>query len=671
MVQRRGLPMSIYGVILIPIVVISYYISGIFSFPDVTIYNYSIYLEKVLAQFYKPWIWFNDKTPACIGVGLVAWIFLCYYISFHFRNFQTGKEYGDEDWGNPFDVSKRRADPVYEKNRVLTRNVRIAKQGDKAPSNNNMLVIGSSGTYKTTSIVTPNLLQAQDNYIVLDVKGELMYKYGLYLESKGYTVRCLNLKDQSKSDRYNPFDYIENENDLIKLISNIYDALTPPDSAINDPFWTDGPMMYLQSVFYYEWFIARLEGRKGTFNNVLKYVNEEMMPDTSVKVKKGEEPPSLLQTRMNRLAEMDSPMNPAVRDYRKFKSGAAETVKSIIIIINAKLKLCETGGLKRIFSDDDIHLREFATGVGGTVEEPTDNKLALFLCVDDNDNSFNFICSMLYSQTLEILCRMADVDFKDRGGALPIALEMWMDEFYAGARPHDTEKLMGTIRSRNISMIPILQSVAQIKVCFNTDKWEVIMDNCPTMLFLGSGAGALETHKFISELLGKMTIDTMTDGKHGKQMNANYNRSGRELMTPAEVKRMNRKYAIVFTEEERPIYDRKALPWEMPGKDNVYKQAMRLNKESDDGGYIHNVEVFVDEADGEHHTLKANEGRAVIKEVDPAKVPEDAKVITYGSEDEFLRANFECKKKETYTVQEMLDFYNQLIVSSKKKSHRA
>jgi type IV secretion system protein VirD4 len=142
---------------------------------------------------------------------------------------------------------------------------------------------------------------------------------------------------------------------------------------------------------------------------------------------------------------------------------------------------------------------------------------------------------------------------------------------------------MGTIRSRNISMIPILQSVAQIKVCFNTDKWEVIMDNCPTMLFLGSGAGALETHKFISELLGKMTIDTLTDGKHGKQMNANYNRSGRELMTPAEVKRMNRKYAIVFAEEERPIYDRKALPWEMPGKDNVYKQAMRLNKESDDG----------------------------------------------------------------------------------------
>ena len=129
---------------------------------------------------------------------------------------------------------------------------------------------------------------------------------------------------------------------------------------------------------------------------------------------------------------------------------------------------------------------------------------------------------------------MADVDFKDRGGELPISLEMWMDEFYAGARPHDTEKLMGVIRSRNISMIPILQSVAQIKVCFNAEKWEVIMDNCPTMIFLGAGAGALDTHRYISELLGKMTIDTASDGKNGNQMSANFNRTGRVCPTLAQ-----------------------------------------------------------------------------------------------------------------------------------------
>lgn len=355
-----------------------------------------------------------------------------------------------------------------------------------------------------------------------------------------------------------------------------------------------------------------------------------------------------------------------------FKSGAAETVKSIVIIINAKLKLCETAGLKRIFEDDDVKLREFATGVGGTVAEPSGRKIALFLCVDDSDSSFNFICSMLYSQALEILCRMADCDFKDRGGALPIALEMWMDEFYAGARPHDTEKLMGTIRSRNISMIPILQSVAQIKVCFTTDKWEVIMDNCPTMIFLGSGAGALDTHKFISELLGKMTIDTLNDGKHGKQMNANYNRTGRELMTPAELKRMNRKYAVIFTEEERPIYDRKALPWEVPGKDSPYNQAMTLNEESEEGGYVHNVEVYVDEETGEEHTMKTSAGdEAVIKEVDPATVPPDAKVVTYKSEEEFLNADFTPPKKETYSAQEMFDYYGELIAAARKRKAEA
>lgn len=640
--------------LLFPVMIVSFYISGIFAFADISFANYQEHLLEVVNHFYTPWLYANEKTPACMGIGLIAWVFLCYYFQYHFRNFQSGAEYGSEEWGDPYDVTKRRANKDMVQNRIYTRNLRMAKEGDGAPSNNNMLVIGSSGTYKTNSIVTPNLLLAQSNYIVLDVKGELMFKYGLYLKSRGYTIRCLNLKDQEKSDRYNPFAYIENEVDLIKLISNIYDSLTPPDSLSNDPFWNDGPMLYLQSVFFYEWFVARQEGRAGTFNNVLTLVNEEMMPDPTVKVKKGEQTPSILQMKMNRLAQMYGDNNPAVRDYRKFKSGAQETVKSIIIIVNAKLKLCETVGLQRIFSDDDMNLREFATGVGGTVKKPSDKKLALFLCVNDNDESFNFICSMLYSQSIEILSRMADVDFKDRGGALPIPLEMWMDEFYAGARPHNTEKLMGVIRSRNISMIPILQSVAQIKVCFNADKWEVMMDNCATMVFLGSGAGALETHKYISELLGKMTIDTANDGKNGNQMNASFNRTGRELMTPQEVKRMNRKYAIVFTEEENPIYDRKALPWEMPEKIVPYKEAMKLNKKSRDKGYIHPVSVVMDKRTGEYHTIEETEAPSPLRFVD--EIPEGAVSLQY-DEDEFLHANFEGKKADLKQVMEMYQMY--------------
>ncbi|MCR5452484.1 MAG: type IV secretory system conjugative DNA transfer family protein, partial [Lachnospiraceae bacterium] len=536
--------------------------------------------------------------------------------------------------------------------RILTRHLQIPMDGEGAPSNNNMLIIGSSGTYKTTSVLTPNLLLAQNNYILLDVKGELMYKYGLFLQSRGYTIRCLNLKDQMKSDRYNPFAYIETELDLIKLVANIYDAVTPQGPTASDPFWTDGPMLYLQAIFFYEWTMAKRDGRVGTMNNILKIINEEMIPDKTAKVKKGEKPPSILQRKMDELAKREGELTPAVRDYRKFKAGAAETVRSIIIIVNAKLKLCETQGLARIFEDDDLNLREFATGVGGTVKNPSGKKMALFLCVNDSDESFNYVCSMLYTQAIEILSRMADVDFRDRGGALPIPLEFWMDEFYAGARPHDTEKLMGVIRSRNISMIPILQSVAQIKVVFDAEKWEVLMDNCPTMVFLGSGAGASDTHKYISDLLGKMTIDTAGDGRNGQNYSSNYNRAGRELMTPAEVKRMNRKHAIVFLEEERPVYDRKALPWEMPTRECNFKEAMKLNKKSPTGGYEHPVQVEIDPKTGEYLTVDSTLDSRPMRAVRHEDVPEDATVVEM-SEDEFLNQNL----KNRDCVDQVREYY--------------
>ena len=340
----------------------------------------------------------------------------------------------------------------------------------------------------------------------------------------------------------------------------------------------------------------------------------------------GRPQPSVLETKMRRLEKEKGPENPAVRDYRKLKEGAAEKVRSIVIIINAMLKLCQTEGLKRIFSKDEVRLREFATGVGGNVEKPNlSGKIALFIVVNDEDDSFNFIASMVYTQSLEILSRMADTDFKDRGGALPIPLTFWMDEFYAGARPHDTEKIMGVIRSRNISMVPILQSVAQLKVLFKTEKWEVIMDNCPTLVFLGAGAGAIETHKYISELLGSMTIDTIGDGRHSRQWNANFSKAGAPLMTPQQVKRMDRKHCIIFTEEESPIYDRKALPWE---DNKYYDEAMKLNQKSPDNGYIHTVMVLTSET-GETVSIRTDK-HSVIEKND---IPAGAKIMTLTDKD--------------------------------------
>ena len=652
MFTKNKVQISTYMVLLIPFIFLGIFASGLFSFPDLSLVNIG---DKVVYLLYHIWEYkrfFNEKTMMCIGWAVIAWVFLCSYIMYHFRDFHSDIQNGSEEWADPYEVTKRRANPDDSKNRILSRHVKVDTQGDSKPSNNNMLVIGSAGTYKTTSVVTSNILKASNNIIALDVKGELMFKYGLYLKQQGYTVRCLNLKNPEMSDRYNPFAYIENEEDLIKLIANIQQSLTPPDAMKGDPFWDDGVALYLQAVFYYEWWYARKEGRKGTFNNVLKLVNDESKK-ADVKVEKGKQPPTILQLKMDKLAKEDSEDNPAVRDYRKLKEGASETVRSIIIITNAKLKLCETAALKRIFEDDDLNIREFATGVGGTLDNLTNKKLALFLCVNDNDKSYNFVCSMVYTQVLTILSRMADDDFKENGGALPIPLEMWMDEFYAGARPADTEQVMGVIRSRNISMIPILQSVAQIKALFTADKWEIIMDNCPVMIYLGAGAGALDTHKYISELLGKATIDTLGDGKHGSSYNSNYNKAGRELMTPQEVKRLDRKKCIIFMEGERPIIDRKALPWEdrgasakeirkakklrkkhpelnimIPEKTSAFKQAMRLNKENPNKGYVPEAKSMKDPRTGKYVTINST---PALEET--GELPEDALVIDMTSED--------------------------------------
>ena len=642
MLKNRKVSYKVYLMLLAVVMLFSLFFAGIFSYEDTNIFHIPDKLTELAGHFWQFNRYFNAYTIQCLGWGFLVWIFLCYVIMDKMRNWQSHIAYGSEDWGNAEDVTKRRANKDESCNRIISKNLRIDTQGADKASNNNMVVVASSGKFKTTSVVVPNLLAGGANKIVLDVKGELMRNYGLYLKEKGYTIRCLDLKYPEQSDRYNPFAYIQTEEDIIKLIANIQKSLTPPDAMKGEPFWDEGVALYLQAVFYYEWWYAKKEGRTGTFNNVLKLVNDEAKKDTSRPVEKGKQPPTLLQIKMDKLADEDSPDNPAVRDYRKLKDGAAETVRSIIIITNAKLKLCETKALKRIFEDDDMHLTEYATGVGGTLDKPNKNKLITFLCVDDSDQSYNFVCSMLYSQALTILMRMAD---NNLGGSLPIPLELWLDEFYAGARPADCAQLMGVIRSRNISMIPILQSVSQLKDLYQGEKAEIIHDNCPIFWFGGCGQGAIETQKAISELLGKATVDIASDGSNGNNKSTNYQKTGRELMTPAEIKNMDKHYCIIFLEDERPIYDRKSLPWE----DNpLYKQAMQLNEESGVGGYIVEPKSMVDPHTGEYVTIQNSIN---IEETD--ELPEGVKPIDVFS-DEFLHMNFASKEPADDEVNEEL-----------------
>lgn len=658
MLKNRKISYKVYLVLLAAVMLFSLFFAGIFSYEDTNILNIPDKLSELAGHFWQYNRYFNKYTLQCLGWGFLAWIFLCYVIMDKMRNWQSHIAYGSEDWGDAEDVTKRRANKDENYNRIISKNLRIDTQGKGKASNNNMVVVASSGKFKTTSVVVPNLLSGGANKIVLDVKGELMRDYGLYLKEKGYTIRCLNLKYPEQSDRYNPFEYIETEEDIIKLIANIQKSITPPDAMKGEPFWDDGVALYLQSLFYYEWWYAEKEGRTKEFNNVLILVNLEAQKDLSKPVEKGKQPVTMLQTKMDELADEDSPDNPAVRDYRKLKDGAAETVRSIIIITNAKLKLCETKALKRIFEEDDMHLKEFATGVGGTLEKPNKNKLIIFLCVDDSDQSYNFVCSMLYSQALTILMRMAD---NNLGGSLPIPLELWLDEFYAGARPADCAQLMGVIRSRNISMIPILQSVSQLKDLYQGEKAEIIHDNCPIFWFGGCGQGAIETQKAISELLGKATVDIASDGSNGNNRSNNYQKAGRELMTPAEVKNMNKHNCIVFLEDERPIFDRKSLPWE---GNPLFKHAMQLNKELGVGGYIVEPKSMIDPHTGEYVTIHNS-----INIEETSEIPEGVKPIDIFS-DEFLHMNFTYKEPADSDISDELKRLYALESNFNKKEQR-
>lgn len=579
MIQRKRTPYGIFFIILIVILICAYFVSGLYKIPNVTFANLETNLNYVFTHPFQNW--WNEKTIGVMGIGFLGWIMFLGYYSYTYRNFQYGMENGSEDWADIRKLARTLPDKDDKKNRVLTANISISREG--VLSNNNMLVIASSGSYKTTSFLMSNLLRVpicKNSCVVLDVKGDLQYKFANYLKAKGIKVNSLNLKEPWLSDRYNPFVWIEREVDLIRLITNLHEAVKKPDAMQGDPFWDDGVDLYLMAVFYYEWMEAKDEGRMATMNNILTLVNEE-----SQKIDKDT---TMLQRRMDTLAKKKGGNHPAVLNYRKLKEGATETVRSIIIMVNALLKLCETGDVKRIFEANDINMLELGTGVDGNPNHP----VVLFLVIPDNDSSYNFLVSMFYTQMFDVLMRHADNVIH---GPLPVPVEFWMDEFYAGARPSDPDKLLGVIRSRNLSMIPFLQSVAQIKTLFHDAKWETILDNCSIMAYLGSGAGAYSTHEYISNLLGEMTIDTKTDGRQKGQnghTNENNAKQGRKLMTPSEVRRMNRKDCILFMEGQSPIYDQKNLPWIYSKK--LYDEAMSFNGRDGKDGYIHPVKTVYD-----------------------------------------------------------------------------
>lgn len=630
--QKRTHSYGIFALLLIVLLVVSYLVSGLFKLPDVKMENLE---ENLLYVFLHPLDNWNDKSLACIGIGFVIWIILVGYITYYVRNFHLDIEQGSADWLDAAQASKELEDEDPSFNRILTQNLCVSLRSGL--SNNNMIIIGSSGSFKTTSVVHQNFLQFRSSYVMTDVKGDTQLKLGKAMQEAGYTVNSLNLKVPQKSDRYNPFVYIEREDDLLRVVKAIFDACRPPNKmSAADPFWDDGVKLYLQALFYYAWLDARDSGRIGTMNDITRLCNLENQstidPDT-------EEEVSELQILMNEKEAKYGPEYPPVRDYRKLKEGAPDTVRSIVIMVNAMFAICETAEVKRIFSDNDINIRELGTGVGG---DPS-KKIVLFLVMPDNNPVYNFIISVFYTQMFDILIRLSDDELH---APLPIPVEAWMDEFYAGPKPADPDVLMGVVRSRNISMIPIFQSIAQMKTLFKEEKWGVLMDNAATVVYLGSGPLAESTHKYISEALGKATVDSRTDNVHmGHNSNSglNFNRIGRDLMTPDEVKRIPSTDAIVFLEGHPPIYDTKAIPFDK--RELGYKAPKELKKRYLAalalGNYEHPVNTIYDPVHFHYITVNQDQHFQVLTDAEEIQTYEEAaksdpSIYTYNIEEKDL-----------------------------------
>lgn len=524
---------------------VSYVLNGVWN----TNGDIVLILNKFNAAIKNPFgHYYNANTLRAVIYGsLIYGMAVLMYVTSR-RNLMHGKEYGTARFADIRMVNKALADKDESKNRILSNNVRMSTDTSVTGLNNNMLVIGGSGAGKTFFIVKPNIMQMMLNnsFIATDPKGEIARATANMLKKNGYNVKVLNLIDMAKSDGYNPFRYIREENDVVKLVTNIISNTTPKETASTDPFWEKSESMFLQALFYYVW--LEMPPNRKNFQSVL-----DLLSEAEVDAKGND---SKLTKKMKQLAKTSKlkQNHPAYKQYMKVIRGAGDTVRSIIISANSRLALLENPQILRILSKDDLHLEELGIGVNGDKHTRT----ALFCIIPDSDKSYNFIVGMLYTQLFQELYFQAD--FRN-GGKLPIQVTLMMDEFSNVALPDDFCSLLSTMRSRRISSIIIIQNLAQIKALFK-DTWETITGNCDTLVYLGGNEKS--THQYISEMLGKSTIDKRSTGEtrgvHGSA-SRNYDVLGRELMTPDEVRNMSNKKCLIFIKGFNPIFDDKYIPF--------------------------------------------------------------------------------------------------------------
>ena len=450
------------------------------------------------------------------------------------RNYRRREEHGSARWGNTARINRKYAGGSVTDGKILLQHIGIGMDTRRHRRNLNVLVCGGSGSGKTRFYAKPNIMNANCSQIILDPKGELLRDTGGLLREKGYVIRVLDLVNMDRSHCYNPFVYLKSDSDIQRLVTNLFKNTTPKDSKNQDPFWDQAAAMLLLALIFYLHYEAPPEEQN--FSMVMDMIRAGDVKEDDDRYRS---PLDLLFDKL----EMRNPEHIALKYYRNYRSGAGKTLKSIQITLISRLEKFNLESLAGITRYDEMELSE----VG-------ERKTAIFAVIPDNDSSFNFLVGMLYTQLFQQLYYQADIV---HGGKLPVHVHFVMDEFANVALPDEFDKILSTMRSREISVSIIIQNLAQLKALFEK-AWESIVGNCDEFLYLGGNEQS--THEYVSKLLGKETIDLNTYGQsrgRSGSFSTNWQLTGRELLTPDEVRMLDNRYALLFIRGERPIMDLK------------------------------------------------------------------------------------------------------------------
>ena len=536
------------------------------------------------------------------------------------RNYRHGEEHGSAKWGDAAAVNRKYRQKPDCMNKILTQNVRIGFDGRRHRRNLNVLVIGGSGAGKTRFFVKPNVMQAagrgaEFSMILTDPKGELALSTGRMLEEEcGYKVRILDLIHPYQSHCYNPFVYLRDDNDVQRLVTNLFKATTPPGSTTQDPFWDNAAQMLLMALVFYLKYEAPEDEQN--FAMVMEMLRAGEVDEDDSKM------PSALDTLFFDLRKTD-PDHIALKYYDAYHSGSGKTLKSIQITLASRLDKFNLDSIASLTITDELDLWRIG-----------EEKTALFAIIPDNDTSFNFLVSILYTQLFQQLFEVAD---KKYGGSLPVPVQFIFDEFANISLPTDFDKILSVMRSRGVSVSIILQNLAQLKALFEK-QWESIVGNCDEFVYLGGNEK--ETHKYVSELLGKETIDTNTYGKStGRNGNysTNYQNTGRELMTPDEVRMLDNRYALLFIRGERPVMDLKydimkhpavgltadggAEPY-IHGQPKDAAFTLSLTFDPDDIAFANGIKDVIEIPEGDYVLLSEEDVEKEVKQMEEAEQKE-------------------------------------------------